>query len=303
MLNTPLVSVCMITYNQEQFIAEAINGVLMQEVDFDFELVISDDASSDATESVVRKIIANHPKRHIINYTRHQKNLGMSVNFQWALNACRGKFISLCEGDDYWTDPLKLQEQVKFLDNNQEYVMVADNSIWDHVSLNKQWNFSNKPERDVGFIEMLEERQFATASVMFRNSEVFRQNLTKILGDTVLWVFLSTLGKIKYRNKVTSVYRRHESGAVLGTARIKWAKTMEIWNLRMKEIAPHIPSEVFKRRNFSEFKGASEVYLREKNYGGYLKCLYYTQKINKIASFTLVKNHIGLIIDRIRRKV
>jgi glycosyltransferase involved in cell wall biosynthesis len=303
MLNLPLVSVCMITYNHEQFIEEAINGILMQEIDFNIELIISDDASPDDTYLVVKDIMENHPKGHLISYFQHEKNIGMSANFQWALNECKGKFIAICEGDDYWIDTFKVNEQVEFLEKNMEYVMVADNAIWHDVSINKKRNFSNRAERDIGLIEMLEERQFATASVLFRNSNALKLNLSKILGDTVLWVFLSTLGKIKYRTKTTSVYRRHESGAVLGTERIKWAKTMEIWNLKIREIVPEIPSSVFELRNFVEFKGASEVYLRERNYKGYFKSIYYTLKINKKESLNLVKNHILLIINHMNKKV
>ncbi|EOZ93756.1 glycosyltransferase [Indibacter alkaliphilus LW1] len=289
--NLPFVSVCIITYNHDQFIAEAIGSILMQEADFDFELVISDDASSDNTESVVREFIENHPKGHLIKYTRHHKNLGMSLNFQWALNECKGKFIALCEGDDYWIDSNKIKEQVEFLDANDEYVLLADNSIYNHVSKDKKWDFSNKPERDIVLMELLEERQFATASVLFRNSEDLKLNLSKILGDTVLWVFLSKLGKIRFRTKLTSVYRRHESGAVLNTERIEWAKTMEQWNLKIREIAPEVPSTIFEKRNISQFKGASENYLKSGNFSGYLNSLSFIFKIDKKEGIVLVKNH------------
>ncbi len=298
MLNRPLVSVCMITYNHEQFIAEAIESILIQKGNFPFELIISDDASTDDTELVIREIIKNHPKGHLIKYTRHEKNIGMSANFQWVLNECNGKYIAICEGDDYWIDSSKLKEQVEFLENNKEYVMLADNSIWYDVANNKKWNFSNKLERDIGLIEMLDERQFATASVMFRNPEVLKRNLSKILGDTILWVFLSTIGKIKYRTKVTSVYRRLDSGAVLGTERLDWAKKMKIWNSRLKEIANQIPNSILKERNFREFKYASEFYLNSGKYKMYFASIYYLIEVDIMLGLNLFLNHI---IKKIKR--
>lgn len=114
----PLVSVVMITYGHEQYIAEAVHGVLMQDTDFEIELIISNDKSPDNTDAVVRKIISEHAKGNIIKYTSHQENLGMIKNFNWTLNQTKGKYIAICEGDDYWTDPLKLQKQVDLLQNN-----------------------------------------------------------------------------------------------------------------------------------------------------------------------------------------
>ena len=112
----PTVSVCMITYGHEAFIEEAIKGVLMQETEFEFELIISNDCSLDATDSIIKKIIDTHPKGAIINYTSHEKNIGMMPNFIYALQRCRGKYVAVCEGDDYWTAPLKLHRQVAILE-------------------------------------------------------------------------------------------------------------------------------------------------------------------------------------------
>ena len=106
-----MVSVIMITYKHESYIAEAIEGVLKQECDFELELIIADDCSPDSTEQIVKEIINNHPNGHWIRYTKHQTNLGMINNFIWSVKQSNGKYLALCEGDDYWTDPLKLQKQ------------------------------------------------------------------------------------------------------------------------------------------------------------------------------------------------
>jgi glycosyltransferase involved in cell wall biosynthesis len=121
MNNTVLVSVVMITYKHEAYIKQAIEGVLMQETNFEYELIISDDCSPDLTKQVVDDIIANHKKGNKIKYFRHEKNVGMQNNSAFALLKCNAKYIAICEGDDYWIDPLKLQKQVDFLENNPNY--------------------------------------------------------------------------------------------------------------------------------------------------------------------------------------
>ena len=124
MKNT-LVSVVMITYNHEKYIQQAIEGVLMQKINFHIELIIADDTSPDQTENIVKKIIVEHPNGHWIKYTKHKFNKGVSKNFTWALKQAKGKYIALCEGDDYWTDPLKLQKQVDFLEENENIGLVS----------------------------------------------------------------------------------------------------------------------------------------------------------------------------------
>lgn len=119
----PLVSVCMITFNHEKFIREAIEGVLMQEVDFDVEFIIADDASPDFTEGIVQDFIQNHPKGHWIKYFKHAENKGMMENFIWTLYQSRGKYIAFCEGDDIWGDSHKLAKQTRILNSDSTLVI------------------------------------------------------------------------------------------------------------------------------------------------------------------------------------
>lgn len=119
------VSVIMLTYKHESFIAEAIESILMQEVDFEIELIIADDCSPDSTKNIVQHYIEKHPKGSWIKYFRHEKNIGMMPNFLFALNETKGEFVALCEGDDSWNDCKKLKKQVDFLINNDEYGLVC----------------------------------------------------------------------------------------------------------------------------------------------------------------------------------
>ena len=110
----PKVSVLMITYNHEPFIAEAIESVLMQQTAFDFELVIGEDCSTDNTRDVVNAYATKLPET--IKPLLHARNLGMLRNFATVYHACQGQYIAILEGDDYWTDSCKLQKQVMHMD-------------------------------------------------------------------------------------------------------------------------------------------------------------------------------------------
>lgn len=103
-------SVIMITYGHEKFIEQAINEVLMQEGDFEVELIIANDCSPDQTDAIIRNILENHPRASSIKYINHDKNLGIMPNFLFAMKEYNDKYIALCDGDDYWSDPLNLQK-------------------------------------------------------------------------------------------------------------------------------------------------------------------------------------------------
>lgn len=117
-MKRPLVSVVMTTYGHEKYIEESIFGVLKQQTNFEVELIIANDRSPDNTDTIVEGIIATHPNANWIKYTCHEVNLGMMANLEWSSAQAKGKYIALCEGDDFWTDPLKLQKQVDLLQNN-----------------------------------------------------------------------------------------------------------------------------------------------------------------------------------------
>ena len=128
MNNIPKVSVCMITYNHENFIREAIEGVLMQKTDFPIELIIGEDCSTDNTRKIVLEYASKYPE--IIRPLLPDNNLGVRTNFFNTLNVCRGEYIALCEGDDYWIDSTKLQSQVDYLAKNKQCSLVHTNGYW-----------------------------------------------------------------------------------------------------------------------------------------------------------------------------
>lgn len=189
----PKVSVVTITYGHEKYITETLDGVLMQQYDGPVELIIANDNSPDATDEVVKKYFLENPapSNFEIKYTKHETNKGMMPNFIWALEQATGKYIALCEGDDYWTDPLKLQKQVDFLENNTEY------NICGH------WQ-TTVDEKGCDLISVSDEcsklTNLATRCVVFRRSDLrsdFYENFKyyKNLGETYIYHYLSQYGK------------------------------------------------------------------------------------------------------------
>lgn len=118
--NNMTVSVYMVTYNHEKYIAQAIEGVLIQKTSFPIELIIGEDCSTDRTRTICEEYASKHS---LIKLLLSEKNMGAMANFIRTLSACGGKYIAFCEGDDYWTDPYKLQKQVDFLEANPEYAL------------------------------------------------------------------------------------------------------------------------------------------------------------------------------------
>lgn len=210
-----VISVCMITYGHEKYIREAIEGVLIQKCDFEVELIIANDCSPDNTNSIIENILENHPEKISVKYFNHDKNLGMMPNFIFALQQCSGKYIALCEGDDYWTDHLKLQKQVDFLEANSDYVLCFHQV--DILKLDGEIveDFITKVPDDYETIESLVTfgNYIHTPSVVFRNvikEFPFEFQLSPI-GDYFLYIMLAEYGKIKYLNEKMAIYR-FESG-------------------------------------------------------------------------------------------
>lgn len=214
MNNKPKVSVCMITYNHEKHIEEAINGVLMQECDFEIELIISNDCSTDKTNQKIQNLLQNHPKSSLIKYHNHEKNLGMMNNFIFTINQCSGQYIAICEGDDYWTDALKLKKQIEFMSVNPEISFTFHRAEILHK--NKMTlsyignNFVDRKTIETKYFLRKAGARYCSASAVFRNN-VF-ENLPQWLlechvADFPIMFLALQKGKIGYLEDVMCVYR------------------------------------------------------------------------------------------------
>lgn len=214
------VSVIVHTYNHEKFIRQTLDSILCQEVNFQYEVIVGDDASPDSTPQIIKEYQTRFPE--IIKPLLHPKNLGGygKNNTLATLEVCQGQYIAAMDGDDYWTNPLKLQKQVDFLDYNPDFVACFHNALIHYEDGSAPDSFVNdSTQREVTTIEDLvgedEVWYMATSAVMFRNGIMkeypkwFHESKS---GDIPRYILLGKHGKFYYINEVMSVYRKNNGG-------------------------------------------------------------------------------------------
>lgn len=210
-------SVLIATYNQERYIEQAVRSALMQRAAFDHEILIADDCSTDGTREILRSLAAEHPDR--LRLVLNDRNLGMHGNYRNAWMQCRGQYIAILEGDDYWTDPAKLQKQVAFLDAHRDCVLCFHNVVIfseDESVIGAEALYcpADLPEIS-GSEELLQEMFIQGSSVVIRNG-VFKTfpalGTDLALGDWPFYLWLSSFGKLGYIPEVMSAYRKHADG-------------------------------------------------------------------------------------------
>jgi len=209
------VSILTITYNHELYIAQALDSFLMQKTNFDFEIIIGEDCSTDTTRKIIEEYQQKYPE--IIKLLPKTENLGIEANFLRTTKACKGKYIAICDGDDYWLDENKLQLQVDFLETNNNFSAVSTLKKDFIQSKNK---FREKTDTIKGEVKVLKFKDFlynsylTPVTVMFKNSLVQKyvklysknQNELTFL-DYSIWLYLSFNQDIAILNKYTGVYR------------------------------------------------------------------------------------------------
>lgn len=205
----PKVSIVSITYNHEKFIAQAIDGFLMQKRNFPIEIIIADDASTDSTQQIIRDYAKKYPD--IIVPILHKKNIGIGENLKRALMTARGTYVAMCEGDDFWTNSDKLQLQAEFLDAHPRHtvcfhptsVVYEDQSREGYVFPDSQSGFNLNKLLTANFIH--------TSSVMYRRSDYSTLPTDILPLDWYLNLQHAKLGRIGFINKTMSTYRRNPS--------------------------------------------------------------------------------------------
>ncbi|WP_460219711.1 glycosyltransferase [Psychroserpens sp. MEBiC05023] len=208
-----MVSVCMITYNHQEYILQSLTSILNQKCNFEFEIILSNDCSTDATNTIIQDFVKQHDLHKKIRYFNQKENLGITPNFIFAIKQCLGKYIAICEGDDFWTDPLKLQKQVDFLEQYSHFSGIATNALVTYDNSKREHLFKAKIKPVLETNDLLEARHFHTATFMFKN-ESFKEDFPeKILSaDRTLFLLVSCFGQIKVLNDVTAVYRKNDGG-------------------------------------------------------------------------------------------
>lgn len=224
-MSNPTVSIFMITYNHEGYIRQAIDSVLMQQVRFDYELVIGEDCSTDGTAEIVRYYAERHPGK--IKAILNRENMGQVANAIQVFKSCTGEYIAFLEGDDYWTDPQKLQKQVDFLEKNPGYGLVhtdLDHLLMEKGKLIKNYNKVNKitiPEGDI-FYKILNPNNYIikTVTALLRRKTLFENFNFDVplsrgwkLNDLSMWLTISKHSKVGYIPESTATYRVFKESA------------------------------------------------------------------------------------------
>lgn len=236
--NDPLVSVCMIAYNVGPYIAQSIEGVLAQQTGFAVELVIGEDCSKDDTRAICDDYAARYPD--IIRVLPSDVNHGMAGNYARTVAACRGRYIAVCDSDDIWSDPLKLQQQVDFLEAHPDYGAVYT-------------DVQTIDEHGVPFEDAVHEEirsQYASGEVFFKllqgnflnhPTTVYRRSFLDDYRidpdrhyynyDQLLWLHIAAQSKIHFIDIKSTLYRKHSGSATRSTMSNRAKFQYQLYNI------------------------------------------------------------------------
>lgn len=266
------VSVLIMTYNHERYVGRALDGALMQQTSFPFEILVSEDASTDATRSIVQEYAARHPDK--IRLILSERNVHTNEIVTRGLRAARGDYVALLDGDDFWTAPDKLQAQADFLDANPDCALcVANSYVVDEAVdpvLGELWTSSAEaPVR--GFDEMLHGNPFTT------NTAVLRRNGIPLIGDWYTALFPATdwplylhqaqYGSVCFINRPLGAYRLHAGGLYSPLSR---ATKLRAWANLYDKVALAMPerARAVRRAGFRSLQDFAWAYLREGDAAG-----------------------------------
>lgn len=239
-----MVSVCMVSYNQEKYVREAIDSVLMQKANFDIEIIVSDDCSKDGTPQILMEYKDKFPG--IVKPIFGETNLGYPNNQRRSLEAAKGKYIALCDSDDYWTDAYKLQKQVDYLESHDDCVICFHNVMHVYEDNSQARSLLNPLDfpSDLTALDVINRKWFLPT-----NSEVFRREFLtfpswydKFLHiDYVINILLAQHGSLHYLPDVMSVYRHTSTSVNSQHADGKWGY-MIFHCKTMKDILTNVKS-------------------------------------------------------------
>ena len=213
-----MLSVVIISYKQVKYIREAIDSVLMQKVNFKYELLLADDCSQDGTLEIMKEYEKKYPK--IIKVLERKNNLGGAKNHLDACSKAKGKYITTLEGDDYWSDKSKLQIQVDYLEKNEEFVAISHIQEGRNLDNVVQGYFPKEVRKDTIIDDVNDfiknNKKYSSSSTLYinfyKNKDLLKKykdlsSFDPLIGDAQMNIFLCSLGKIYIMNKPMMVYR------------------------------------------------------------------------------------------------
>lgn len=292
--NTPLVSVCVVTYNHEKYIEKCLQSVIDQQTTFNFELIVCDDCSTDGTWEIIEKLASKYPA--IMKPYRHAKNIGARNNYVFAHRLAISEYVAHLDGDDYWM-PTKLQEQAAFLVKHNECSAAYTNAS----VISKDSQVIGVFNRDIKNIfdgnYLLEKGNFLCHSSMMYRAK-YGDEFLKTNGDFIdyhIHITLSELGAIGYLNEEFVAYRSDSTSSVIkvnnGYIRELYLNAMNVAN--RAKLSP-----IILNRSFAFFLTNAIYY--ELKYGKISRVRYWMKKIddcNLESSFSLkIKSIISVFI-------
>lgn len=269
----PKVSVVMITYNHEKFIEQAVNSVLMQETDFDYEIIIGEDCSTDRTREILVELQKQHPDK--IRLVLNPQNLGMMRNFANILDMARGEYVALLEGDDYWTSSRKLQIQIDQMDVHLEWRLCvhAVEVVYEGRPDLQTTVRRPKPNAPTGVEGVQGGAHTHTSAVVFRQAGKMPEWLRNLRGSgdwaILTWLLLQG-GEFGYvPGPPMSVYRRNEGGITFNSGEKRWLDMIDDVFVFMKNLEKPMTfwqhKLVFHPVLFGRHVQLSRIYIAEGN--------------------------------------
>lgn len=216
------VSISCITYNQRDYISDALDSFLMQKTNFKYEILVHDDASTDGTADILREYEKKYPDIiKVIYQTENQYSKGIKITLEYLLPLYKGKYIAYCEGDDYWTDPYKLQKQFDYMENNEECSLCMHSSVEvkaDNKSILSR-RILSKEIKEYDIIDAVKGlgRKTATNSFFLKREVALQKPEFRIIapcGDYILPILAALYGKIIYLPDVMSAHRANANGSL-----------------------------------------------------------------------------------------
>jgi glycosyltransferase involved in cell wall biosynthesis len=253
----------MLAYNIEEFIQEALESVLAQKVDFEIEVVIGDDCSTDSTRDICDQYLKRYPS--VIRLVTSDRNTGLVGNQMRILEACKGRYLALCDGDDYWTDPRKLQMQIDFLEKNPEYSFTFHDCLILYQESGKSARRVGKRKIDsvVDLRSVLIENNIPTSAVVCKNILVprnFPEWVHEVPGklDYSEVILLAEKGLGKYFPDPMSVYRiRQQSVWSTQAQHYRFTQNKKYWELLLQYFDdPELKKAIRGRINLCNFDHA-----------------------------------------------
>jgi len=295
----PKVSVCLITYNHEKFISQALEGAIHQETDFEYEIVVGDDCSTDSTQSIVTEYKNKFPDK--IKYHRHDKNIGMIGNWIQTIQSCKGEYIAIIEGDDYWTDCQKLFLQASLLDKHPEYSMCFHKVgfITDNQGDNPDIYLNQYLQRSTYTIsDVITQKWFIGSCSMMVRNEYWKTFPKKVYAlkaiDVLIQLMAGAHGDIGYIDKEMGIYRIHSQGI----SQQQWLgkeNTFEYTIIDLQKTFDQFSNfkyhGLIKQRHEKSFE--TLLYYRDYFFSKhYLKALWRLMKLNPVKALCIVRDYI-----------